>query len=103
MPYKEPSRQTAWNARARASKKALINSLKSGPCTDCGNSYPPHVMDFDRLSDKTEDVAKMSGYRRSVQRIMTEVAKCELVCSNCHRIRTAARQRAHRDPRRLAA
>lgn len=71
---------------------ALITSLKSGPCVDCGKSYPPRAMDFDHLSDKRFQVANMVRAKSTKGVILREVAKCELVCANCHRIRTAKRK-----------
>jgi hypothetical protein len=74
-----------------ARKKAYnvwIASLKTGPCVDCKNSYPPCVMDFDHLNNKEFNIstARACGYGKA--KILKEISKCELVCSNCHRIRT---------------
>ena len=72
----------------RANAIARLNELKARPCKDCKRSYPPYVMDFDHLGDdKFTNLAKMVG-RYSWAKILEEVEKCELVCSNCHRIRT---------------
>ncbi len=56
---------------------------------DCGVYYPPFVMDFDHR-DPTKKVSKISNLMRlgSRQKLEAELAKCDLVCSNCHRIRT---------------
>ena len=70
-----------------------VCTLKSQPCTDCKVSYHPVVMDFDHLSeDKSGNVSRMvlSGY--TLDTIKREIAKCELVCSNCHRMRTMLRR-----------
>ena len=68
--------------------KELINLEKSKPCTDCRKKYPYCVMDFDHKSDKKFNVSQglVEGY--SWERIKKEIDKCELVCANCHRIRT---------------
>lgn len=67
-----------------------MESLKNKPCMDCGNSYPPECMDFDHTSDNKEfNVSKRR--RASKRKILEEIAKCELVCANCHRIRTKHR------------
>lgn len=84
------SRDTAYRNRA----KDFMNSFKSAPCTDCMQVFPPCVMDFDHISDNKEwNVGKMANSKYSFERIKAEIAKCELVCSNCHRIRTY--KRAH--------
>jgi hypothetical protein len=66
-----------------------INSLKNRPCADCGGCFPPCAMDFDHVSgDKVDDVCGLLFDTGRWERILAEIAKCELVCANCHRIRT---------------
>lgn len=67
-------------------------SLKTGkPCTDCGRVFPPAAMQWDHLPGhkKLADVSSLRDRPRDV--ILAEVAKCELVCVNCHTIRTVKR------------
>ncbi len=69
------------------------NVLKSStPCTDCGNKYPFYVMDFDHISNDKEFTIGRSSKRTSLDRLKKEIAKCEIVCANCHRIRTYTRK-----------
>lgn len=71
----------------QANGRQFINTFKNEPCADCGNSYPPYVMDFDHVrGDKIANIGEMGTY--SLETILAEIAKCDLVCSNCHRIRT---------------
>ena len=66
---------------------------ESSPCTDCNIYYPWYVMDFDHVrGEKVSDIALMVANRASKTRIQNELDKCELVCSNCHRIRTYTRR-----------
>lgn len=69
-------------------KRDLINKLKEVPCTDCHKKYPYYVMDFDHKdsNDKIGDISHMISM--SEKNLMNEVSKCEIVCANCHRIRT---------------
>ena len=65
-------------------------SLKSGkPCTDCGGTFPPTAMQWDHLpgTDKVGDLGTL-WRRHNKQLILDEIAKCELVCANCHAVRT---------------
>lgn len=72
--------------------KSFIESCKVGKkCLDCDISYPPYVMDFDHLKDKKYNIAEMYQKGLGVEKIKEEIEKCELVCSNCHRIRTHKR------------
>lgn len=75
----------------RGRSEWLLN-LKSGPCTDCGRVFPPHVMQWDHLPG-TPKVGDISQGLRGLSdgQILEEIAKCELVCANCHAIRTFER------------
>lgn len=88
-------RQRETNARVRKEKQDYIRSLKEeSPCSDCGNNYPYYVMDFDHVSgDKLYNIGDMLGSKRSSWKaLLAEIDKCEIVCSNCHRIRTHNRK-----------
>ena len=76
------------NQKIRDRNKTFVDEQKSGPCLDCKKKYPPYVMDFDHLGDKFDNVATMVREGYSIEKLIEEIAKCELVCSNCHRIRT---------------
>ncbi len=79
--------------------KDLVNTIKTGPCTDCGQTFHPHVMDFDHINDdKTDNISSLVTHGDSEYKIMQEIAKCELVCCNCHRMRTYNRRQ---DDRRI--
>ena len=77
---------------ARQINLKYIRGLKeSNSCTDCGKFYPFYVMHFDHLpgSIKVSGLSQMRTW--SLEKIKTEIAKCELVCANCHAIRTYIR------------
>lgn len=58
---------------------------ESNPCTDCGKFYPYYVMDYDHVDHRT----KLGNPFSLPDNLMeSEIRKCELVCANCHRIRT---------------
>lgn len=79
--------------RKREAIRDWLYELKAKtPCKDCGINYPYYVMDFDHLSDKKVLVSKVVNSGSWTQ-VKTEVAKCEIVCSNCHRARTFNRLR----------
>ena len=68
----------------------LIEYFRTHPCVDCGEPDAV-VLEFDHLRDKSFNVAQSLPYR-SWQTILDEIAKCEVVCANCHRRRTARRR-----------
>lgn len=77
------------NKQNRKVKKEFVNSFKVGkPCYDCGNFYPPYVLDFHHTRDKKYNVANMYVKVSSLETIKKEIEKCVLLCANCHRVRT---------------
>lgn len=67
----------------------LVEFFKANPCVDCGEADPV-VLEFDHLRDKEFSIAK--GLQdRNWQTVLDEIAKCDVVCANCHRRRTARR------------
>jgi hypothetical protein len=67
----------------------LVDFLRERPCVDCGESDPV-VLEFDHLADKKFAVS--TGLRcRRWEDVLKEIDKCEVVCANCHRRRTARR------------
>jgi hypothetical protein len=76
-----------------------MNSMKEGiACTDCGETFPVFVMHWDHLPGlaKVGDISSMLGHA-SREAILEELKKCELVCANCHVMRTVTRAlKSHR-------
>lgn len=84
-----PGYRPAW----AAARRAKLQALKAGPCVDCGDTFPPECMDFDHVrGEKVANVGSLTTF--SNVKLMAEIAKCDLVCANCHRIRTQARRLA---------
>lgn len=82
-------------AKIRKQKiKDFVANLKRRPCTDCNVEYPPYVMQFDHTGEKTINIARVADMGWSEKRIMEELSRCELVCSNCHAERTFQRRNA---------
>ena len=81
--------------RNRAVVKELEETVrsikKSTPCKDCGNYYPYYVMDFDHRDAKNKDFCVASKRNWGRKKLFREIAKCDVVCSNCHRERTHKR------------
>ena len=71
-------------------KKMLAEIKRASGCVDCGENNHI-VLDFDHLRDKKYNVSRMIHDGFSWKAIKREIAKCEVVCANCHRIRTHCR------------
>ena len=80
--------------RCAYKKLDLIRSMKKKPCADCGIEYPHYVMQFDHLHSKEFQLSDRKARYRSNEKIMSEIAKCDVVCANCHSIRTYERKTA---------
>lgn len=60
---------------------------------DCGNFFPHYVMDYDHVrGEKKFNLSQASHNFVTDAMILEEISKCDLVCSNCHRIRSAKRE-----------
>lgn len=69
--------------------REYIRKVKDVPCSDCGLKYPYYVMDFDHKENKVFNLNQAK--RKGINKIKLEISKCDVVCANCHRIRTHKR------------
>ena len=78
----------------RVRLRGFLDQIKlEGGCVVCGYNAHPAALDFDHLPGKTKvaTIAKLfSGLKE--QLLLEEIKKCEVVCANCHRVRTATQQ-----------
>lgn len=75
----------------RKYKKAILDAYKAKtPCVDCKQCFPAECMDFDHVyGQKSFNISL--GFNHSEEKLKEEMAKCQLVCANCHRIRSKQR------------
>ena len=68
-------------------KRKLAEIKEASGCLDCG--IKNHILlDFDHIKNKKYNVSRMIHDGFSWKAIKKEIEKCEVVCANCHRIRT---------------
>ena len=73
--------------RSKARFRRFLEQKKDVPCKDCGGRFPACAMDFDHVhGQKSFGVGLGRTTAKNV--VLAEIAKCEVVCANCHRIRT---------------
>ena|SRR5258708_3153198 len=77
--------------RYKVKRRHWLKSIKGIPCMDCGVKYPSYMMDFDHREGEVK-IASISWMAlrntSNFKKIKAEIAKCDLVCANCHRQRT---------------
>lgn len=80
-------------AKFHARKQKMLIDLKDGPCTDCGGRFPHPAMEWDHVDadTKVDNISRMLRRRVRLETVLAEIEKCDLVCANCHRIRTHER------------
>jgi hypothetical protein len=96
--------RTGWfkipKSRARREQREelieWVSGLKKRPCSDCKRVYPPYVMDFDHCTGRkrftiSQFVREHGGDPNAKVLLEVEIAKTQVVCSNCHRERTHRR------------
>ena len=91
-------------APSAQAKLAYVAQAKDRPCMDCGIKWPKECMDFDHVrGDKKHNIGTAYWWI-SMAQLETEIAKCDVVCACCHRLRTLNRphQRTGRPRRTLA-
>jgi hypothetical protein len=76
----------------------MVNAAKDVPCMDCGVCYPLCATDFDHRdpSKKLFGLNICQARAKNVQQVKDEMAKCDVVCANCHRVRTYKMQKEER-------
>jgi hypothetical protein len=86
------ARARAWNKAQKAKVRRFLSRVKNHPCVDCGGEFHHAAMDFDHVrGDKDFCISNAMRGQFSMKRLKNELRKCELVCSNCHRVRTYKR------------
>ena len=66
-----------------------VQEYKQGKvCTDCKEDYPYWMLEFDHLGDKSFNISNFRGYTIDLEKVKSEIKKCEIVCANCHKNRT---------------
>lgn len=94
-PYKRLRVPQSRKSGSRGTKISRILALrditteaKNVPCGICEKRYPYYVMDFDHLDPekKKYTISKLvQNARCSEETLRAEIAKCRVLCANCHR------------------
>jgi hypothetical protein len=81
--------------RRKSVQVEMLNYLSDKYCIDC-QTTDFRVLEFDHLREKKTDVSRMVAGGYAWASILKEIAKCEIVCCNCHRIRSFKRVNSYK-------
>lgn len=83
--------------RLKKTRAFILSVLCSSNCKDCGNT-DRRVLEFDHVrGKKRKDVSKLLAEGFNIEHLKEEIEKCDVVCANCHRIRTMTRNPTYRN------
>jgi hypothetical protein len=72
----------------RTSRNHAIEAKKGKPCTDCGGYFPTCCIEWDHVPERGPKLFNLGRADYAMEKVLAEIAKCDLVCANCHAIRT---------------
>lgn len=92
MAYKNAEVRREKELMRASEKRVALNAYKvEVGCVDCGYNVDARALEFDHMPGSNKIMPVMGMCWRSWDAIWAEVDKCEVVCCNCHAIRTQAR------------
>lgn len=77
----------------RRAVKALVLAAKQKPCMDCQGCFHAEAMEFDHRNGLLKLFNLSQAGNRPLDVVKAEIEKCDVVCANCHRVRTFKRRR----------
>lgn len=93
--YRENNREwfIAYSRQLYRERADFIDSIKmDSGCVDCGFNKHPACLQFDHIPGRGEKLFAISSNKLGpIEKIIAEIAKCEVVCANCHVLRTLER------------
>lgn len=72
----------------RSGREYVAEVKRSAVCHDCGKTYPPCVFHFDHVPGRGPKLFNVGNGDYAIETVKAEIAKCDIVCANCHAIRT---------------
>ena len=91
MQQRDKEKKAALDRKFKGRQRAKLAAIKlTRGCADCGYREHSCALDFDHLGNKSFTIGL--SVSNSWVRLLEEVAKCNVVCANCHRVRTMHRR-----------
>lgn len=89
-------RTNRWRKKRQALLRTIIREAKNRPCADCNQRYPYYVMQFDHIRGVNRFGIAQALARAGITKpheLRAEIAKCDVVCANCHALRHGGKYR----------
>lgn len=71
-------------------RERLLDHFRRNPCVDCGET-DVRTLEFDHVDEKLWTISHLRERGVPLDVLEAEIRRCEVVCANCHRRRTATR------------
>lgn len=80
-----PVEYKAAYTQANDKKKQVLLDARRGGCIKCGETHPA-CLDFHHRNGKSDKLGHIGVVRRfAMEKLLAEIAKCDVLCANCHR------------------
>jgi len=77
------------NKHQRNKRQNYLNEVKlEAGCARCGYNEHPEALQFNHLNPDEKSFNIGENKRKKLETIKAEIAKCEVLCANCHAIYT---------------
>lgn len=76
----------------RVAREYIDDVKLAAHCADCGEKYPPYVYHFDHVPERGPKLFNLGSGDYAIETVKAEIAKCDIVCANCHAGRTWIRR-----------
>lgn len=90
MPFKDPIKMKEWRQgwyqKEKARNLKIMEEAKESGCMDCAVN-DPRVLEFHHRPGEVKRYTIGRMYRHTEQDLREEMAKCDILCANCHIIR----------------
>ena len=84
-----PEKKSEYDRKRHIRNKEFLQNYKLDKgCMDCGYNKHHAALQFDHIPNTEKKFSVGSGTSQSKKMLMEEINKCEVVCANCHTIRT---------------
>lgn len=78
------------NKELTIKRREILDKIKlEKGCQDCGYKKHAVALDFDHIDPTIKEFTIGTAYTSvSLKRLYKEIDKCQVLCANCHRVRT---------------